>query len=140
MDATPVCRLWKISQTSDSAAWCSESQARHWSSVLTSRVFIVSPGRPRSPGPRTPLACWGTRSPRRSLPRLIQAVAFQDERPHLVPVLHAGDVHADAALLPRVRLEPGVRCEETARMLRLELEHEAAHALLLAAGGEHPPA
>jgi len=37
--------LKKISQTSDSDAWCSVSHSRHLSSVRTSNVFMVSPFR-----------------------------------------------------------------------------------------------
>ena len=40
--------MWKISQISDTDAWCSVSQPRHWSSVRTSNVFMVSPAGPGS--------------------------------------------------------------------------------------------
>src|SRR5262245_3824940 len=93
----------------------------------------------RSLRSRTLLAARDTGSPGRSLPGLGQAVAFQDERPDLAPVLHVGGFHRHAVLLPRVRLEPGVGCEEPAGVRRLELEHEATHAVLPTAAREEPP-
>jgi len=48
-----LCRLWKISQASDSDAWCSVSQSRLWSSVRTSNVFMVPLGHSTGPDPLT---------------------------------------------------------------------------------------
>ena len=74
----------------------------------------------------------------RSAPRLVQTIAFEDECADLIPVVHGGSIHPHAVLLSRVWFETRVGCNAPAGMLRLKLEDETAHAILLPAARENP--